>query len=201
MPTPDPLNADSRTRLVHAAAAAFRREGYRASIDRIAQQAAVCRQTVYNHFATKEDLFSEVAHLAARELATSLEGEVTDSATMRARLEAFALRVQQRLLSPEGLAIYRTIAAEVPRLPALGQAFFDKGPRQTMAALRDFLQRAMDAGLLRADDPQWAAERLMGLLTGFEHTKRLFCPNTADEPLPDARAQRCVDDFLRIYCP
>ncbi|MDH5264591.1 MAG: TetR/AcrR family transcriptional regulator, partial [Betaproteobacteria bacterium] len=56
-----------RERLVRAASEVFREEGYRASIDAIAARAGVARQTIYNHFASKEDLFRGVANLAAAE--------------------------------------------------------------------------------------------------------------------------------------
>jgi len=188
--------SDSRQRLIHAAAEAFRKEGYRASIDHIARAAGVCRQTVYNNFAGKEDLFSEVARIAAEEIQTSLGHGVGD---VRERLLGFAAIVQHRLLSQEGLAMFRTLSAEVPHLPALGQAFFDKGPRQTVDGLVGFLVRAMEAGHLRREDPQFAAELLMGMLMGFEHTRRLFCADAAEAAVLPRRAERIVDCFLRIY--
>lgn len=186
-------HANSRQRLIHAAAEAFREEGYRASIDRIAQSAGVCRQTVYNNFESKEDLFSEVARLSAEEMQTTLNG---DGGDVRERLLDFAAIVQQRVLSREGLAMFRTLSAEVPRLPALGQAFFDKGPKQTIDGLAAFLARSMEEGRLRRDDAQLAAEMLMGMLFGFEHIRLLLC---ADASVVSGRVERVVDCFLRIY--
>ena len=188
--------SDGRRRLIHAAAEAFRQEGYRASIDRIAQAAGVCRQTVYNNFANKEDLFSEVARIAAEEIQTSLDRASGD---VRESLLGFAAIVQQRVLSRESLAMFRTLSAEVPHFPALGQAFFDKGPGQTVDRLVAFLARAMEAGHLRRDDPQFAAELLMGMLMGFEHTRRLFCADAAETAVEPGRAERILDGFLRIY--
>lgn len=195
-PAPENAHADSRQRLIHAAAEAFREEGYRASIDRIARYAGVCRQTVYNNFASKEDLFSEVARLGAEEIRTSLEGDGSD---VRERLLGFAALLQQRVLSREGLAMFRTLSAEVPHLPALGRAFFDKGPRQTVDGLAALLARAMEDGRLRRDDPRLAAEVLIGMLIGFEHIRRLFCADAAEAAVVSGRAERIVDCFLRIY--
>jgi AcrR family transcriptional regulator len=68
---------DKRGRLLEAALATFVRFGYRkTSMDEVARAANVSRQTLYLHFATKEDLFrAAVAHamevgldLAARSL-------------------------------------------------------------------------------------------------------------------------------------
>lgn len=195
-PAAEIAHSDSRQRLIRAAAVAFGEEGYRASIDRIAQCAGVCRQTVYNNFASKEDLFSEVARLAAEEVQTSLDGDGSD---VRERLLGFAEVLQERVLSREGLARFRTLSAEVPHLPALGQAFFDKGPRQTVDGLAVFLARVMEERRLRRDDPQFAAEVLMGMLIGFEHTRRLLCVDAAEAAVISGRAERIVDFFLRIY--
>lgn len=189
-------SADSRQRLINAAIEAFMEEGYRASIDRIAQGAGVCRQTVYNNFASKEDLFSEVARQAAEDIQTSLEG---DGGDVRERLLGFATLFQQRVLSWEGLAMFRTLSAEAPRFPALGQAFYDKGPKRTLDGLAAFLARAMEEGRLRRDAPQFAAELLMGMLVGLEKTRRLFCAEAAGAPVESGRAERIVDCFLRIY--
>jgi len=189
-------SADSRQRLIQAAAEAFREEGYRASIDRIAERAGVARQTVYNHFPCKDDLFSEVARIAAETILVSLDG---DGGDIRERLVRFAAAFRQRLLGDEGLAMYRTLSAEVPRFPALGQAFFDKGPKQTLDRLAAFLAGAMQAGRLRRDDPLFAAETLIGMLTGFEHTRRLFCVSAGTLSAEQSRVAAIVDCFLRAF--
>lgn len=194
----EPALFDSRQRLIQAAAAAFMEEGYRASIDRIAARAGVARQTVYNHFPSKDDLFSEVAHVAAGDILVSLDG---DGGDMRERLLRFGAALRQRVIGEEGLAMFRTLSAEVPRFPALGKAFFDKGPGQTVRRLAGFLARAMGEGALRRDDPLFCAEMLLSMLEGFDRTRRLFgapLPPAADE---QERIARIVDCFLRAYAP
>jgi len=188
--------ADSRQRLIQAAADAFREEGYRASIDRIAERAGVARQTVYNHFPSKEDLFSEVARIAADTILVSLD---SDEGGLRERLVRFAMAFRQRLLGDAGLAMFRTLSAEVPRFPALGQAFFDKGPRQTLDKLTAFLAGAMRNGHLRDDDPAFAAETLIGMLCGIEHTRRLFCMSARASDPDEARVTKIIDCFLGAF--
>ncbi len=200
-PTAEIAFSDSHQRLIQAAAEAFMKEGYRASIDRIAERAGVARQTVYNHFPCKEDLFSEVARNHANSILVSLDG---DGGDIRERLLGLATALRQRVLDDEGLAMFRALSAEVPRLPALGQAFFDKGPGQTARGLAAFLERAMGTGHLRRDDPLFAAQTLMGMLYGYEHTRRLFCVSGTACPALDAeqtKVARIVDCFLRAFAP
>ena len=51
--------AETRNRLIQAAREAFMAEGYRASVEGIAARAGVAKQTLYNHFPSKDELFSE----------------------------------------------------------------------------------------------------------------------------------------------
>lgn len=200
-PTAEIAFTDSHQRLIQAAAEAFMKEGYRASIDRIAERAGVARQTVYNHFSCKEDLFSEVARNHANTILVSLDG---DGGDIRERLLHFATALRQRVLGDEGLAMFRVLSAEVPRFPVLGQAFFDKGPGQTASRLAAFLDRTMEEGHLRRDDPLFAAQTLMGMLYGYEHTRRLFCVSGTACPALDTeqtKVARIVDCFLRAYAP
>ena len=46
-----------RERILEAAAQVFRKQGYDASMDDIAAEADVAKQTLYNQFGSKEDLF------------------------------------------------------------------------------------------------------------------------------------------------
>ena len=197
-PTAEIASDGIRQRLVQAASESFMTEGYRASMDRIAERAGVARQTVYNHFPCKEDLFSEVARIAADTILVSLDG---DGGEIRKRLLGFATAFRERLLGDEGLAMFRTLSAEVPRFPTLGQAFYHKGPRQTLDRLTTFLTNEMEEGRLRRDDPLFAAETLIGMLYGVEHTRRLFCLSTRALDVEQTKVAQIVDCFLRAFAP
>jgi hypothetical protein len=57
----------------------------------------------------------------------------------------------------------------------------------------------MDAGELRRDDPELAAELFLGMLVGHDRLKRLF--GVSCEEKEARRAGRIVDCFLRAYKP
>jgi TetR/AcrR family transcriptional repressor of mexJK operon len=199
MPCPaNPAPLACRDRLVRAAAEVFREEGYRASIDLIAARAGVARQTVYNHFASKDDLFREVARLAANDVLVSLDGQAKD---LRGHLLRFGAAFRGRILGDEGLALYRTVFAEAPRFPELARTFFENGSGQTLHALAAFLRRAMAEGHLRREDPMFAAETLVAMLDCWDRSRRLF----GMPPRPPAeerdRVARIVDHYLRAFAP
>jgi TetR/AcrR family transcriptional repressor of mexJK operon len=70
---------------------------------------------------------------------------------------------------------------------------------ETVRRLAAYLEKAMAAGELRRDDPQLAAEMLLGMLVGHDRVKRLF--GVALEEADARRAARVVDCFLRAYRP
>ena len=189
------LPQDTRTRLLEAACEAFREEGYQVSIDRIAARAQVARQTLYNHFHSKDALFVEVVHHSILSVLVTLDGD----GDVRATLLAFGDAYRTRLLSPDGLAIFRTMTAEAPRFPALARQFFRKGPQATRKRLARFLARAMEEGQLRRDDPDFAAEMLTAMLVDFDRLRGLIDLQT--DLLQPSKTARVVDCFLRAFAP
>ncbi|MDD5240343.1 MAG: TetR/AcrR family transcriptional regulator [Sulfuricella sp.] len=192
------ITADTRTRLIQAAREAFMAEGYRASVDRIAARAGVAKQTLYNHFPCKDDLFSEAATIASAAIVVTLDGQTND---VRETLLRFSASFREKVLCDEGLAMFRAITAEAARIPTLAQAFFAKGPDQTAARLANFFERAMNAGTLRQDDPRFAAEMLLSMLGGVEHVRHLLCAATLPKVAETTRIERIVDCFLLAYTP
>ena len=185
----------NRERVLRAATAAFALDGYRVSVDRIARRAGVAKQTVYSHFPSKDDLFKEVV----REMASRVLVQLDAGSDLRAGLLGFALAYRGRVLRPDGIAMFRTLAAEIPRFPSIARAIYDAGSGETARGLARYLERAMHDGRLRRDDPRFAAELLLGMLVGHDRVKRLFGVTRFDAAGNARRAARIVDCFLRVY--
>ena len=189
------MPVENRERVLRAATSSFLAHGYGSSVDDIARRAGVAKQTVYAHFPSKDALFKEVAHDLTRRVLVELESEPGD---VRAGLARFAVAYRERVLSAEGIATFRTVMPEVPRFRALAKSMYAASAGEMARQLANYLERAMSAGKLRRDDPQFAAELLMGMLVGHDRIKRLFGvlqPNGSDA----GRSARIVDCFMRVY--
>lgn len=197
MTTEDTLS-DCRHRIIEAAAEVFCEEGYRASVERIAVKAGVARQTLYNHFPSKDDLFVEIVCLGSASVLVSLDD---DEENLRESLLRFGAAFRVKVLGEEGLAYYRTLIAEAVRFPGLAKSFYDNGPGRMAARLANFLGRAMDKGTLRRDDPAFAAEMLISMLSGVERTHRLCGAPPLPAEQESARIVSIVDCFLVAYAP
>lgn len=174
------------------------RDGFRgASVDRIAATAGVAKQTLYNHFPSKEALFEETIRLGVRDIVVELDdapGNTSD------RLIAFGLALRKKLLSPEGLDWYRMVVADLSRLPELGNIVWRQGPLETVSRLADFLASAMERGELRRDDPLFAAEMLNSMLVNLDRTRGLLAGDFDPNADPN-KVERIVTCFLRAYRP
>lgn len=141
---------DCRARLIQAAAEVFVEEGYRASVERVAARAGVARQTLYNHFPCKADLFGEVVRQSTAVLLITLDA---NQQTLRERLLRFGAMYREKVLSAEGLGFFRTLAAETVRFPELAASFYRSGPAQTAARLSVVLKEAMSRSEMRSAPP------------------------------------------------
>ncbi len=184
---------ETHQRLLEAACEAFREEGYQVSIDRIAARAKVARQTLYNHFPSKDALFAEVVQQSIASILVVLDGD----GDLRTTLLAFGELYRNKLLRPEGIAIFRTMLAEAPRFPKLAQQFFRQGPAQTRKRLAQYLKRAMQEGRLRDADADFAAEMLTAMLLDLDRMRGLL--NLETELNKPGKTEQVVDTFLRAF--
>jgi TetR/AcrR family transcriptional regulator, mexJK operon transcriptional repressor len=184
---------DKRACLLAAAVKVFMAQGFHASMDKIAAQAKVAKQTVYNHYGSKEELFEEVIRHIAGTIVVSLgEPEVS----VRAALLGFAKAIRARILSPEGIGVYRALVAEAPRFPSLARLIYKTGPQAAQDALALFLERRMASKEIRKTDAQFAAQMLMSMLTGYDRVRLLYGIKTA-QASEQQQCERIVDCFLR----
>ncbi|MCF8177401.1 MAG: TetR/AcrR family transcriptional regulator [Sulfuritalea sp.] len=188
---------DCRARLIQAAAEVFVEEGYRASVERVAARAGVARQTLYNHFPCKADLFGEVVKQSIATLLITLDG---NQQSLRERLLRFGVMYRNKVLSAEGLGFFRTLTAEAVRFPELAASFYRSGPAQTTARLSVVLKEAMSKGELRSASPEFAANLLLSMLVGADRSRYLFSGDPPPEPDPEHVGQ-IIDCFMRAFAP
>ncbi len=188
------MTRDTRARILEAALDTFCEKGYGACVDDIARRAGVVKQTLYHHYGSKESLFREALTGLVNVLLVDLGAR---SGSLREDLLRFAESFQAQAMSAQGLALHRMLVAESPRFPELARAVFEVW-QLAGAELARLLREGMERGELRRDDPDFAAEMLISLLTGTQRDLLLLgmpvaCPEQSD------RMVRIVECFLRAY--
>ncbi len=162
-----------REQIITAAKRVFLREGYGASIDTIVAAAGVARQTLYNHFAGKKELFLAVMEdVVDRTMRPLLQIE-TD-APLREMLKRFAVLYIEGALDPDSLALSSMISSAVKEFPEIGPLAYSAGPRRTIPALAYYLRAQMEAGHIALRDPEIVAESFFGALIGHARYRYIF---------------------------
>lgn len=188
-----------RERLLDAARDVFLEQGYAsASVNEIVARAGGSLATLYKQFGNKEGLFmAAMERHVATAWAAIEEGRRSDQ-----RIEEVLFELGRRMLvlvfDPAVIRLFRGLAFEAERAPALGELFLRHGPDRTRSQLADYLQEQIRQGRLTLDNPREAAGMFIGMLLGEWHVDALLGRDvhpTRDQC--DARARRCTALFLR----
>ncbi|GAA3245536.1 MULTISPECIES: TetR/AcrR family transcriptional regulator [Streptomyces] len=194
-----------RQAIVRAARELFLREGFGVGMDTIAAEAGVSKVTVYNHFGSKEALFTAVITDAldeplAGESASALE-ELADAEDLRAALlEAARTWVHAVRTNHEVTALRNLVAAELHRFPELGEAWRHRGTESHHPAVANALRVLSEQGRLKIPDLQVAIIQFYGLLV-FPHMVFSSYGTAIDEELTDRLIISGIDMFLDHYGP
>lgn len=185
---------------LEAAGRVFTRHGYgAASMDTVADEAGVSKATVYAHFGNKQGLF---AAMMRRECRRCMDRMAIPDDVHNLDLETALQRIASSFLdvglAPEVLEILRTVIAESPRFPELGDIFYSSGPRVTLDGVVAYLDRVSAQGLLRIENTETVANQLLGMLRGDLQMRALMgLPVSPDEV--SRAAEAAVAAFLRTY--
>ena len=195
-----PLNSKAES-ILAGAKRAFLAAGFGAvSMDTIAREAGVSKATVYAHFAGKEELFGAVIERECERYFARFSPDELDPCDVPASLAILGRRFLELLLSPDGIALYRIILAEVTRFPRLGEVFWRAGPERQRLQIEAFLKSAIASGTLALTDTRLAAEQFVSLVRGdiqLRHLLRLAAD--ADRRGMGAAVENAVATFLRAF--
>ena len=197
-----PKNEQKAEAILGAAGELFLRSGFQGtSMDAVAQHAGVSKQTVYSHFANKEELFKACI---GRKVAGYGFDETTpeDTPDLREALLSIARQFVELMFDPEVVAMHRVVMAEAAGQPRIAELFFESGPRRTMAAVAAFLQQQVAASRLdiHPDRIVYAANQLLIMAVGlYQMPLWLGLLTDVDQAELAAHLERVVDDFLRLH--
>lgn len=196
MHTPIRLTDRKRSAILAAAAEQFRVHGYEAaSMDAIAALAEVSKRTVYNHFASKEELFAETVMQMFESSAGELELGYRPERSLRAQLvELMALKMRT-LADPEFIALARVAIGEAIHAPERTLPILARlGEREE--GVTAWIRAAQADGKLKAGDPSFAATLLQGQIKTFA-----FWPQIAmgAAPLAPQEQERVIDAAVSMF--
>ncbi len=204
--TSDPRVVRSRAAIVEAARTLFLQQGYAGTtMEEIAAAAGLTKRTVYNNYADKEALFTGIvvdvmafADRFVQERREEFAAELT-ARTLPPFLRNLGVRLALGILRPQVVALRRLLIGEARAFPALARQYYDRAPRQVIAALADGFTHLEGRGLLRTPDPQRAAAQFAYLVAG-EHLDRAVLVGTLppNEVITTA-AREGVETFLARY--
>lgn len=192
-----------RDAIVAAASEVFLESGFEgASMAQIATRVGGSKATLYGYFSTKEELFVEVMQGVAKRyfepIFAALQKDHTD---LRQALQQFGERTLAVICLETSIQARRAIIAESGRSD-IGLRFYERGPKKGVVELAAFLARKVEAGELRACDPEVAAQHLMALLDSETVTPCLLgVKKKPTAPFVRQAVERALETFLWGYAP
>ncbi len=169
-----------RTAILNAAQETFLSQGFiQASMDKIAVQAKVTKQTVYRYFPSKIDLFkATLQHMGGDSqnnfFITLEKPEIAEA------LQSFAESFIHTHLSETHLCTMRLLIAESAKAPEVTSTFFSVCPSETEQKLTAFFKDRL--GLA---DPQKQIDLWTAMLLSFRTTVLLGMPRPTDEEITE----------------
>ena len=192
---------DRRRAILDVATDLFMQEGYAAaSMSAIAARLGGSKGTLYNYFPSKELLFAALLKEACDAGDWTTFPADTPDTDVGAVLADTGMKFLNFVLGEKARSIHRLVISESARFPELGRTFYENGPKLGITALAAWLETQMQAGRLRAIDPERAAITFLALCKSEIYQKVLWAVEL--EPSDAAKAatvQTAVEVFLAAY--
>jgi TetR/AcrR family transcriptional regulator, mexJK operon transcriptional repressor len=194
---------EKRRAIMDAARRVFFSHGFvETSVDTIAAEAGVSKQTIYNHFGDKRALFLAVITAVQEEASTAAQGvpapDVAGTEDIEIGLRQLARVMIEAALVRDIVALRRIVIAERARDPELLTAF--ARPRSAFDQMfAEGIRERVRAGVLDVDDPALAARQFLTLtvqegLMQSELGTRQLAPEEIEQIVKDG-----VQMWLRAY--
>ncbi len=180
---------ERRRAILEAAARVFSRKGFeRATTREIAQEADIAEGTIYNYFASKDQLVVALANLVQGQVETVISSVLAGGDAYSDVTGAIEM-------------VLALIASNVVVIRGLVTALWDRGPRfggylipgahNWIAGVAEYLEGRVSAGAIRPCDVQTVARMVMGMIV---YVTMPYLQGL--EPIPPAEERRRQAELL-----
>lgn len=205
------VRGPSRTKrrdILAAAKALFLRQGFAATtIEDVANEASVSKQTIYAHFGAGADPAKDTLFRAMVEQQVGrrdvdphpLEATLAHTNDLEGDLRTYARHHLRLVLRPDLVRLRRMLIGEAERFPGLASTWWTNGPVQSFELFAGWFRVLDERGLLEVPDPLVAAQTFnwMVLSTPLNEAMALGAPTDPDQL--DHHADEAVRVFLAAH--
>jgi TetR/AcrR family transcriptional regulator, regulator of autoinduction and epiphytic fitness len=154
----------SREAIVEAAERLFLERGFGSvTMDELAEAAGVARRTLYNQFASKEEIFRAMLLRVSGQLEDAFPPGIETRGDVEDVLRLVARMILGLHKNPEYLGFLRMVVADSRQFPWIAEEFAAVMEPQTERVVR-YLAHLTAMGILDCRNPVLAAHQFMGML-------------------------------------
>jgi TetR/AcrR family transcriptional regulator, mexJK operon transcriptional repressor len=195
--------AARREQLIAVAENLFLQHGFaNTSVNTIVREAGGSLATLYAEFGSKEALFESVLSARASRFFPEEQSPPSQTLDAETELRAFATHMLKRMLSDDGLAVYRLAVHEAPRFPALRKAMLEVGMPGLLDRTARYLRGLADRGALTIEDSDEAARLASSRFFALVQGQLVFsaaCGGEISARTRTTHVNHAVDAFLKMY--
>jgi TetR/AcrR family transcriptional regulator, mexJK operon transcriptional repressor len=195
--------AARREQLIAVAEQLFLQHGFaNTSVNAIVREAGGSLATLYAEFGSKEALFESVLSERAARFFPEEQLAPRQALDAQAELRALATHMLKRMLSDDGLAVYRIAVHEAPRFPALRKALLDVGMPGLLDRTARYLRGLADRDALTIGESGEAARLAASQFIALVQGQLMFSAACGGEISARTRANHvneAVKGFLEMY--
>ncbi len=194
---PVPRGDKRRREIAAVAEQVFFENGFSdTTMQTIAAKAGASKETLYRHFGSKEGLFAEIIENRAKGYLDGLDENFERPGSVGDVLRDLGSRMLEAMVEQKAVALCRTVVAELPRNPDLGNIFYTRGPERVRKRLTEFLAAAVGRGELACADPALAARIFMGAIVSEYLLMRLVLET--QPPMSRVQVRAHVDETVAM---
>jgi len=184
----------SREAIVDAAERLFLERGFGAvSMDELAEAAGVARRTLYNQFASKEEIFREMLLNFAGQFEHALPPGIETQGEVEEVLRLIAQAILRLHQQPGYLGFMRMVVADSRQFPWIADAFAAVMDPQAERFAR-YIAHLTVLGILDCRNPMLAAHQFLGMINEFFLWPWMM--GRVDLPAP---AEVVIEETIRMF--